>query len=136
MSRPPSVPELSGGTGTVPGPAHLFHRSPDAVPPIAAPVRALPFDDEHAPIYTVGQVCGMLGVQPPFLRRLDAEEIVQPARSEGRQRRYSRQQILDIEHIVSLTGDGLTLAGVRRVLFLEAQVRELERRIAELDGTA
>jgi DNA-binding transcriptional MerR regulator len=98
------------------------------------PLRALPFDDQHAPIYTVGQVCEMLLVQPPFLRRLDAEDIVQPARSEGRQRRYSRQQIHDIEHVLSLTGEGLTLAGVRRVLLLEAQVRELERQVSELGG--
>lgn len=124
------MPELPGGAGTAPGPA----RFPDALPPIPAAVRALPFEDEHAPIYTVGQVCGMLGVQPPFLRRLDAEEIVQPARSEGRQRRYSRQQILAIEHVLSLTGEGLTLAGVRRVLLLEAHVRELQRQVAELGG--
>ena len=50
-----------------------------------------PLDDENAPLYTVGQVAGILGVQPAFLRRLDVEEVVQPARSEGRQRRYSRQ---------------------------------------------
>ena len=120
----------------MPGPARLPHHSHDPLGPISVSTRALPFDDKHAAIYTVGQVCGMLDVQPPFLRRLDAEEIVQPARSEGRQRRYSHQQILDIEHVLSLTGEGLTLAGVRRVLLLEAQVRKLERQITELGGTA
>lgn len=126
------MPEISGR----PGPTPSRHRSFDPLASISAPLRALPFDDELAPIYTVGQVCGMLDVQPPFLRRLDAEEIVRPVRSEGRQRRYSRQQILDIEHVLSLTGEGLTLAGVRRVLVLEAHVRELEGRIAELGGIA
>jgi MerR family transcriptional regulator, heat shock protein HspR len=105
-------------------------RGPDAIQ--QSPIRSLPFDDVHAALYTVGQVCGMLGVQPAFLRRLDAEEIVSPARSDGRHRQYSRQQILDVEHVLSLTGDGLTLAGVRRVLLLEAQVRGLERQISEM----
>jgi DNA-binding transcriptional MerR regulator len=89
----------------------------------------LAFDEQHAPLYTVGQVCDMLEIQPAFLRRLDAEDIVTPARSEGRHRRYSRQQILDVQHVLSLTGDGLSLAGVRRVLLLEAQVRDLQRQI-------
>jgi MerR family transcriptional regulator/heat shock protein HspR len=57
----------------------------------------LPFDDEHAPLYTVGQVAGMLEVQPAFLRRLDVEEVVQPARSEGGQRRYSRSEISRVQ---------------------------------------
>ena len=123
-------------------PGGIDHRTPDparppAEPPRAPneriePVRSLAFDDEHAPLYTVGQVCEMLDVQPPFLRRLDAEDVVTPARSEGRHRRYSRQQILDVEHVLSLTGEGLSLAGVRRILVLEAQVRMLQQQIAEM----
>ncbi len=93
-----------------------------------------PFDDDHVPLYTVGQVAGMLGVQPAFLRRLDTEEVVQPARSEGGQRRYTRQEIRDIERVVGLAGEGLTLAGIRRLLVLEARVRELERQLADLQS--
>jgi hypothetical protein len=32
---------------------------------------------------------------------------------------------------VELAGDGLTLAGIRRLLVLEAQVRELQNELAE-----
>jgi len=95
-------------------------------------IRPLAFDDDHAPLYTVGQVAGMLDVQPAFLRRLDAEEVVQPARSDGGQRRYTRQEVRDVERIVTLTGEGMTLAGIRRILLLEAQVLDLEHKIAEL----
>lgn len=90
------------------------------------------FDDEHAAFYTVGQVAEMLGVQPAFLRRLDTEEVVQPARSDGGQRRYTRQEVRNVERIVSLAGEGMTLAGIRRILFLEAQVRDLERQVTDL----
>jgi MerR family transcriptional regulator, heat shock protein HspR len=92
---------------------------------------ALPFDDEHAPLYTVGQVAGMLGVQPAFLRRLDVEALVQPARSGGGQRRYSRTEIVQAQRVSDLAGEGLTLAGIRRILSLEAEVADLKRKIRD-----
>ena len=95
----------------------------------------LPFDDDFAPLYTVGQVAGMLNVQPAFLRRLDIEEVVQPARSDGGQRRYTRQEVRDVELIVVLTGEGISLAGIHRILVLEAQVLDLQRQIADLQGS-
>jgi DNA-binding transcriptional MerR regulator len=89
-----------------------------------------PFDDHHAPLYTVGQVADMLGVQPAFLRRLDAEQVVQPARSAGGQRRYSRIEIGLVERVNELTNEGLTLAGVRRLLMLEVELELLRSELA------
>ena len=91
---------------------------------------SLPIDNHHAPLYTVGQVADMLNVQAAFLRRLDAEKVVQPARSDGGQRRYSRHDINRVEKVAALSGEGLTLAGIRRILVLEAQVAALHRRLA------
>jgi MerR family transcriptional regulator/heat shock protein HspR len=91
----------------------------------------LSFDDECAPFYTVGQVAAMLNVKPAFLRRLDAEGLIQPARSDGRQRRYTQLEIRDVERIIGLTGEGMTLAGVRRIILLENQVRELQQKLAD-----
>jgi MerR family transcriptional regulator, heat shock protein HspR len=71
----------------------------------------------------------MLDVQPAFLRRLDTEAVVQPARSDGGQRRYTRVDIRIVERVVDLAGEGLTLAGIRRLLVLEEQVRELKRQL-------
>jgi len=79
----------------------------------------LPYDDHAAALYTVGQVADMLAVQPAFLRRLDAERIIQPIRSPGGQRRYSRNEIVQIQRITELTGQGMTLPGIRRILALE-----------------
>lgn len=89
----------------------------------------LPFDDEHAPLYTVGQVAQMLDVQPAFLRRLDVERVVQPARSDGGQRRYSRAEIDAVQRVSTLAGEGLTLEGIRRILVLEAEVADLKRKL-------
>ena len=93
---------------------------------------SLPFDDEDLPLFTVGQVSGMLEVQQAFLRRLDQLGVVQPSRSGGGQRRYSRREIITVQYVVRLTGQGMTLAAVRRILDLEARVRELEQECAEL----
>ena len=90
----------------------------------------LAFDDERAPLYTVGQVSGMLDVQPAFLRRLDVEQVVQPARSDGGQRRYSRTDIALIQHVSQMADAGMTLPGIRRILVLEAEVAALKRQIA------
>jgi MerR family transcriptional regulator/heat shock protein HspR len=89
----------------------------------------LPFDDEHAALYTLGQVAGMLGVQPAFLRRLDDQEVVQPARSDGGQRRYSRAEIARVQQVSDMAGEGMTLAGIRRILVLEAEVADLQRQL-------
>jgi MerR family transcriptional regulator/heat shock protein HspR len=95
----------------------------------------LPFDDEHAALYTVGQVADMLGVQPAFLRRIDLEDVVSPARSEGGQRRYSRADITAVQRVNEMAGEGMTLAGIRRILALEAEVADLQRQIAHLQTT-
>jgi MerR family transcriptional regulator/heat shock protein HspR len=92
----------------------------------------LPFDDEHAPLYSVGQVAGMLGVQPAFLRRLDTEQVVQPARSDGGQRRYSRSEIARVQQVSAMADEGMTLAGIRRILELEAEVTQLQHQLADL----
>ncbi len=89
----------------------------------------LPIDDEHAPLYSVGQVADMLGVQPAFLRRLDLEQVVQPARSEGRQRRYSRVDIGRVEQVSNLAGEGMTLNSIKRILQLEAELAALKRQL-------
>ena len=95
---------------------------------------SLPFEDEDLPLFTVGQVSGMLEVQQAFLRRLDEFGVVRPSRSGGGQRRYSRREIVTVQYVVRLTGEGMTLAAVRRVLELETQVRDLELQVAELQA--
>ena len=95
-------------------------------------VPLLPFEDEDLPLYTVGQVSGMLEIQQAFLRRLDEFGVVRPSRSDGGQRRYSRREVVTVQYVVQLTGQGMTLAGIRRILELEAQVLRLEQECSEL----
>jgi MerR family transcriptional regulator, heat shock protein HspR len=94
----------------------------------------LAFDDQHAPLYSVGQVADMLGVQAAFLRRLDVEQVVRPARSDGGQRRYSQFEITLVAQVSAMAGEGLNLAGIRRILTLEAEVAALKQQIRELEA--
>jgi MerR family transcriptional regulator/heat shock protein HspR len=74
----------------------------------------------------------MLQVRPAFLRRLDSEDLVSPERSEGGQRRYTRSEIDQIQRVNELAVEGLTLAGIRRLLVLEAEVARLKQEVAHL----
>ena len=93
---------------------------------------SLPIDDENLPLFTVGQVSVMLEVQQAFLRRLDQLDVVRPSRSDGGQRRYTRREITVVQYVVRLADAGMSLAGIRRILELEAQVRDLEQECAVL----
>ncbi len=93
---------------------------------------SLAFEDEDLPLFTVGQVSGMLEVQQAFLRRLDEFGVVRPSRSDGGQRRYSRREVVTVQYVVQLTGQGMTLAGIRRILELEARVAQLEQECSGL----
>jgi len=97
----------------------------------AAPV--LPIDAD-APFYTIGQVAALLGSTPAALRRIERQALVRPGRSVGGQRRYSRNDLEALRDVLALTGEGLTPAGVRRVLELQEQVLRLEQELAALRG--
>ncbi|HEX6405433.1 MAG TPA: MerR family DNA-binding transcriptional regulator, partial [Pseudonocardiaceae bacterium] len=49
-------------------------------------------DDEDYPALSMGQAAELLGVQPAFLRSLDAAEVLRPGRSSGGHRRYTRRE--------------------------------------------
>ena len=70
---------------------------------------SLPFEDENLPLFTVGQVSTMLEIQQAFLRRLDEFGVVQPSRSSGGQRRYTRNEITVVQYVVRLADEGMTL---------------------------
>ena len=50
-------------------------------------------DDPDFPALTMSQAAELLGVQPAFLRSLDSSGALEPHRSPGGHRRYSRHQL-------------------------------------------
>jgi DNA-binding transcriptional MerR regulator len=90
-----------------------------------------PLEDEHAPLFTVGQVAELLAVKQAFLRRVDELQVVSPQRSAGNQRRYTRYEIRVIQQVVTMTDEGMTLPAIRRIIDLEQQLAEVIGQLAE-----
>jgi DNA-binding transcriptional MerR regulator len=90
------------------------------------------FDDEHYPAYTMGRAAEMLGTTPGFLRSLDEAKLIEPQRSTGGHRRYSRYQLRLAARVRELVDQGTGLDAACRIVTLEDQLHEAQRLNAEL----
>jgi MerR family transcriptional regulator/heat shock protein HspR len=82
-------------------------------------------------LYIISVAAELAGVHPQTLRIYERKGLIEPSRTQGRSRRYSDRDISQLRRIQELTNDGVGLAGVRRILELEA---ELERAHAEIEA--
>ena len=78
-------------------------------------------------MYVISVAAELAGVHPQTLRIYERKGLVEPARTVGGSRRYSDADIRQLRRIQQLTNEGLNLAGVKRVLELEAELDELRR---------
>ncbi len=83
-------------------------------------------------VYVISVAAELAGVHPQTLRIYERKGLVMPARTGGGSRRYSDADIAQLQRIQDLTEGGLNLAGVKRVIELEAEVARLEQEIAEM----
>jgi DNA-binding transcriptional MerR regulator len=90
-------------------------------------------DDQDYPVYTMGLAAELLGVQPAFLRSLDAAGLLTPGRSAGGQRRYSRSELTLALHVRELVSQNMPLAAAIRIVSLEHQLAAAHQRIAHLE---
>jgi DNA-binding transcriptional MerR regulator len=90
------------------------------------------FDDEHYPAYTMGRAAEMLGATPAFLRTLDEAGLIEPQRSSGGHRRYSRHQLRLAARVRELVDKGTALDAACRIVTLEDQLHDARRINAEL----
>jgi len=85
----------------------------------------------HQAVYVISVAAELAGVHPQTLRIYERKGLLDPGRTQGGSRRYSEADIELLRRIQSLTTDGLNLAGVKRVLELEAEIERLRRRVVE-----
>jgi MerR family transcriptional regulator, heat shock protein HspR len=90
-------------------------------------------------LYVISVAAELAGVHPQTLRIYERKGLVEPARTSGRSRRYSDEDIELLRRIQELTNEGISLVGVQRILALEADLRagaqrarRLEERLDEL----
>ncbi|MCD1267899.1 MerR family transcriptional regulator [Microbacterium sp. MEC084] len=89
--------------------------------------------DEDAPVFAIAVAAELAGMHPQTLRQYDRIGLVVPSRTRGGSRRYSARNIQQLREVAKLSGEGMSLAAIARVLDLEDEVRDLRRRVAELE---
>ena len=87
-------------------------------------------------VYVISVAAELAGVHPQTLRIYERKGLVDPARTGGGSRRYSDDDINRARRIQELTTAGLNLAGVKRVLDLEAQLDEMRQMLEETRAAA
>ena len=90
----------------------------------------LPRPGPDQAVYVISVAAELAGMHPQTLRIYERRGLVDPARTTGGNRRYSETDIVLLLRIAQLTEEGLNLAGVKRVLALEAEVARLEIELA------
>lgn len=86
------------------------------------------------PIFAIAVASELAGMHPQTLRQYDRLGLVQPTRTAGKSRRYSMRDVAQLREIARLSGEGVSLEGIRRVLELEDEVVRLRRRVRDLEG--
>jgi DNA-binding transcriptional MerR regulator len=104
-----------GGTPQEPGPAGAGN-----------------LDDDDYPAYTMGRAAEMIGATQGFLRSLGEAGLVEPQRSPGGHRRYSRRQLRLAARARELVDQGNPLEAACRIIILEDQLAEAQRVNARL----
>lgn len=88
---------------------------------------------EDAPVFVISVAATLAGMHPQTLRQYDRIGLVSPGRTSGRGRRYSARDIAMLREVQRLSQDeGINLAGVKRILELEAHVSALQARLSEV----
>jgi len=85
-------------------------------------------------VYVISVVTQLTGVEAHKLRAYERAGLIRPQRSAGGIRHYSDTEVQLVRRIAELTSQGITLAGVRRILELEARSAELQARVTKLEA--
>jgi len=92
--------------------------------------------DRNRAVYVISVAAELAGVHPQTLRIYERKGLVDPARTAGGSRRYSDADISQLKRIQELTNEGLNLAGVQKVLELEAELKAVEAELEDVKQQA
>ncbi|AXG15482.1 heat shock protein transcriptional repressor HspR [Intrasporangium calvum] len=88
--------------------------------------------DDDTPVFVISVAAQLAGMHAQTLRQYDRLGLVSPSRTQGGGRRYSGRDVSLLREIQRLSQDGVSLAGIQRILDLENQVIALQSRVDEL----
>jgi MerR family transcriptional regulator, heat shock protein HspR len=93
----------------------------------------MPAESDRA-VFVISVAAELAGVHPQTLRIYEREGLVRPKRTTSNARRYSERDIQRLLEIKRLTGDGMNLEGVKRVIALTQEIERLQAEVAELQA--
>jgi MerR family transcriptional regulator/heat shock protein HspR len=87
-------------------------------------------------VYVISVAAELAGMHPQTLRIYERRGLVQPARTQGGNRRYSDADIETLQRISDLAEQGMNLEGIRRVMELEHENARLRDELATARAAA
>ena len=89
--------------------------------------------DDETPVFVISVAAQLAGMHAQTLRQYDRLGLVSPSRTRGGGRRYSARDVTRLREVQRLSQEeGVSLAGIQRILDLENQVQALRSRVSEL----
>ena len=89
--------------------------------------------DQDDPVFVISVAARMVGVRTQTLRYYERLGLIEPSRTRGNQRVFSRRDVERVRRIRGLTDDlGVNLAGVEVVIKLLARLEQAEAEIRRL----
>jgi MerR family transcriptional regulator/heat shock protein HspR len=89
--------------------------------------------DDDTPVFVISVAAALAGMHAQTLRQYDRLGLVSPSRTRGGGRRYSARDVTLLREVQRLSQDeGVSLAGIQRILVLENQVLALRARVTGL----
>ena len=91
-----------------------------------------PESDEELTLYVISVAAQLSGLHPQTLRQYDRMGLVSPSRAQGRGRRYSLRDIALLRNVSGMVGEGINLAGIKRIIELESAMSHMAIEVAKL----
>ena len=88
--------------------------------------------DEELALYVISIAAQLSGLHPQTLRQYDRMGLVSPSRAQGRGRRYSLRDIALLRNVSRMVGEGINLAGIKRIIELESAMSNMAIEVAKL----
>jgi len=89
--------------------------------------------DDDTPVFVISVAAQLAGMHAQTLRQYDRLGLVSPSRTRGGGRRYSARDVALLREVQRLSQEqGVSLAGIQRILELENHVAALQARVTEL----
>jgi MerR family transcriptional regulator/heat shock protein HspR len=88
--------------------------------------------DSSEGLYVISVAARLADVHPQTLRLYERKGLLRPERTPKNRRRYSEDDIMRLRRIQELTGQGLNLSGVARVLAMEEEISALRDQMAKM----